>query len=873
MPNTSNNQIITPTVHNPNSTAATQPIQSNNQYDDFSTQLQPQYGNQGNYTNQQFNNYNQNYNSSYWKEGGSLYRGNSELYQSNRGSETKSQYPYPQDPRLEVGEIRMVKGEPSYQNYEETNYNSTNDQNHTFRQDTAQRTPSEQPRHNQRFSQDVSKVNQGHLASQGPNHETIACQNISNIPGMQSENITDQLSKPKPINIRNRKTSINNKQIQKNPLMAMANSGVHIDSSCYDNDSNLTNQQVSNSKEISFRQAFSQGNSQEIQSNSNQGLFTNSKDILSSTNKGIFRSSSRNNEDMQFNNSHSSLSENNKGIFGGNLIKQENDNSTDMAVSFEGIFDNSRIITNHQKLNLNHQRAQNMPIQVNISSQNINNSLSNNQNTLTNQNIQNSAINHQIIDNTSIISNNISNQDVRSQGILLHDTSNQGQITNNQRSVQQSLSRSLSHDRSILMGHQEIEQKFVNNSQPHQLQQHSQQQQHQQQQHQHQQQQQQHQQPQQQHQQPQQQQHQQLQQQQHQQQHNQEQQYQSSDNVLSNQGQISMREQFMNPNNSSNSFNNFMLKSNQHMTNQSHDYGNMLPDTQFQSQNILTDQMLHDQEMLLANDQAMLSVLNSTTDANEQALLYNAMVGQPDGQGLLGLLDPPNLLNNQINEFQPVYGPLPPNVKPGLPGGAKTDPENNQYPRGPYMQQMSGRGVGLMSGAHNQNEFKVYPESNRFNVSNSNESYSRYPNYSSMYSYNPNTTTPLGSISDILDNIPGPEHTYQPPDRKNPAPFTMTSQDVNPLPPFRSLENKTKFEYGGTSTSIDVDQPHDDKSNSFSTDKETPRSLEDITMDPKMLTLEEGEIKNPSLLIKSGKEEPGIPYDWVKYFMIVYLIV
>jgi len=277
--------------------------------------------------------------------------------------------------------------------------------------------------------------------------------------------------------------------------------------------------------------------------------------------------------------------------------------------------------------------------------------------------------------------------------------------------------------------------------------------------------------------------------------------------------------------------------------------------------------MLHDQEMLLANDQAMLSVLNSTTDANEQALLYNAMVGQPDGQSLLGLLEPPSMLSNQINEYQPVYGPLPSNVKPGLPGGAKTDPESSQYPRATNIQQITGRGVGLMSGAHNQNEVKMYSDSNRFNVSNSNESYSRYSNYSSMYPpYTPSTSTPLGSISDILDNIPGPERLYQPPERKNPAPCTMTSQDVNPLPPFRSLDNKTKYEYGGSGNNTDIEQSHDEKSTSFSINKES-RSIED-TMDQKISTLEEGEIKNPSLLIKSGKEEPGIPYDWVSYYLL-----
>lgn len=820
MPNTSNNQLITPTTNNHNSTAASQPMQSN-QFDDFSSHLQPQYGNQGNFTNQQFPNYNQNYNPSYWKESGNFYRGNSEVYQSNRGSETKNQYPFPQDPRLEVGEIRMVKNEPkNYQNYEDTNFNSPNDQNlyrnRGFNQDTPQRPQSEQPLQSQRFSQDIQKVNQSHFSSPGTNQDSTSCQSISNITRLQSENLSDQISKPKPKNVRNRK-STSNKQIPKNQSTSVVNSGAHTDINCNDNDGNLTNQQISTTKEIPFRQTFNQGNSQEVHSNSNQGLFSSNQDILSSTSKRIFQNASRNNEDMQFNNSHTSLSESNKGAYSSNSIKQGNDNSTSMTVSFEGIFDNSQVISNHQRHN----------------HQNIN-SLNTNQSALTNQNIQNSITNHQIIDNSRVINNNSTNQ-----GILLHDTSNQDQLTNNQETVQHSHARPMPHDRGLLMGHQEIEQKFSNSQQQHQIQhQHHQQQQS-------------------------------LQQQQSHQQQNQEQQYQSLDNVLSNRGQVPIRntrESFMNPNNSSENYNNYLLESNQHMTNQNHNYGTMLPDPQFQSQNILNDQMIHDQEMLLANDQAMLSVLNSTTDANEQALLYNAMVGQSDGQGLLGLLEPPSMLNNQINEYQPVYGPLPPNVKPGLPGGAKTDPESNQYPRGHNIQQMTGRGVGLMTGALNQNELKMYPESNRFSISNANESYSRYSNYSPMFPYTPSTSTPLGSISDILDNIPGPERTYQPPERKNPAPCTMTSQDINPLPPFRSLDNKTKFEYGGTNTNIDIDQSLDEKNTSFSTDKESRinQSIED-NMEPKISGLEEGEIKNPSILIKSGKEEPGIPYDWVSF--------
>lgn len=836
MPNTSNNQLITPTTHNHNTTAVIPSMQSN-QYDDFSSQSH-QYGNQGNFTSQQFNNYNQNNYNSYWKEGGNFYRGNSEYYQSNRSSETKSPYPYPQDPRLEVGEIRMVKSEPSYQTYEETSFSGSNDQNHYqnrgFSQETTQGPQqSDQPLHNQGFSPDIQKVNQGNFQSQGTNQEVAPLQSSSNIPGIQAENISDQISmtKPKLKNVRNRKSTVNNKQIQKNQSVTMANSGVHIDNSCNDNNSNLTNQQVlSNTKEMSFRQAFNHVNSQEVHSNSNQGLFTNSQDMLTSTNKGIFRNSLRSNEDMQFNNSRTSLSESNKGIYGSSLIKQGNDNSTrGMAVSFEGMFDNNRIMANHQKPNLSQQRVgQNNSIQTNISSLDINNSLSSNQGTLNNQSIQNQVTNHQIIDSPRTINNNPVNQSVQNQGInLLHDTNNQG-------TVQHSHSRSISHDRGMLTGHQEIEQKFVN--QQHQQLQHQQQQQ--------------------------QQQHQQQQQQQHQ--RHQQQQYQSSDNVLSNQGQLPI----MNPSNSSsNSYNSYMLEPNQQMTNhQNHNnYGTILPDSPFQSQNILNDQMLHDQEMLLANDQAMLSVLNSTTDAHEQALLYNAMVGQPDGHGLLGLLEPPSMLNNQINEYQPAYGPLPSNVKPGLPGGAKTDSESNQYSRIPNNQQMTGRRITLMPGTHNQNEGKIYPEhNNRFHLPNSNESYPRYSNYSSLYPpYNPRTSTPLGSISDILDNIPGPERTYQPPERKNHAPCTMTSQDVNPLPPFRSLDNKTKYEYGGTSTNTDIDLSHEEKNNSFSMDKES-KSMDD-NIDPKISTLEEGEIKNPSLLIKSGREEPGIPYDWVRH--------
>jgi len=270
MPNTSNNQLITPTTHNHNTSTVTQSIQSN-QYDDYSSQPQ-QYGGQGNYTNQQLNNYNQNYDSSYWKEGGNFYRGNSEYYQSNQGSETKSQYPYPQDPRLEVGEIRMVKSEPSYQNYEETSFSGSNDQNRGFNQDTTQGTQeSEQPlpnqgfspdvqKGNQGFSPDVQKVNQGHFPTLGISQEIIPCQSISNIPGLQADNIDQMaISKHKPKNIRNRKPTINNKQIQKNQSMIVANSGIHVDNNWNDNDSNLKNQQViSNSKEISFRQAFNQ---------------------------------------------------------------------------------------------------------------------------------------------------------------------------------------------------------------------------------------------------------------------------------------------------------------------------------------------------------------------------------------------------------------------------------------------------------------------------------------------------------------------------------------------------------------------------------------------------------------------------------------
>lgn len=865
MPNTSSNQLITSSTHNHNTTAATQ----SNQYDDYSSQSQ-QYGSQGNFTSQSFPNYNQNYNSSYWKEGGNFYRNNSEYYQSNRGAETKSQYPYPQDPRLEVGEIRMVKSEPNYQNYDETSYSGSNDQNlyqnRVFNQDPTQRThQSEQPLHNQGFSPDIQKANQGHFSSQRPHPENISCSSISNIPRLQSENITDQTSistsKPKPKNERHRKSTINNKPIQKSHSMNMSNSGVHVDNNCNNNDNNLTNQQViSNTKEISFRQAFNQGNSQEIPSNNNQGLFTNNPDISSSNNKGMFGNSSRNNEDVQFNNSRTSLAEN-KGIYG-SRVKQGNDKNAGMAVSFEGMFDNNhQMMANHQKSNLNH--TQNS-IQTNINSQDINSSLNNNQSTLNNQSIQNQVTNHQIVDNPRIMNSDSVNHGVRNQGMLMCDTNNQGKLSNNQGAVQHNHTRSVSHDRGMLTGHQEMDQKFVNQQQHQQQQLQHQQQQHQQQQHQQQQQLQQQQQQQQHHQQLQQQQQQQQHHQQHQ--HSQEQQYQNSENVLSNRGQIPIREPFINPNNSSNNYNNYMLESNQHMNNQNHNYGSMLSDSSFQNQNILNDQMLHDQEMLLANDQAMLSVLNSTTDANEQALLYNAMVGQPDGQGLLGLLEPPSMLNNQINEYQPVYGPLPPNVKPGLPGGAKTEPDSNQYPRVPNIQQMTGRGVSLIPGVHNQNDVKIFPDPNRFNVSNSNESYSRYSSYSSMYPpYTPSSSTPLGSISDILDNIPGPERTYQP-ERKNPAPCTLTSQDVNPLPPFRSLEAKAKYDYGGANTKPDIEQSQEEKSTSFSVNKE-PRSIED-TVDPKMSILEEGEIKNPSLLMKSGKEEPGIPYDWVRYYLI-----
>lgn len=817
MPNTSNNQLITPTTHNHNTTTTTQSLQSN-QYDDYSPQSQ-QYGNQGNFTSQQFNNYNQNYNSSYWKESNNFYRSNSDYYQSNREvSETKSQYPYPQDPRLEVGEIRMVKSEPSYQNYEETSYSNSNDQNryhtHGFNQEPTRGTQqSEQILHNKGFSPDSQKMNQSNFPTQGTNQKTVPCQSTLNIPVLQSESISDQIpismAKPKAKNTRNRKSTINIKQIPKSQL-PITHSGVHVDNNCKNNDSNLSNQQVlPNTKEISFSQAFNQGNSQEVHSNSNQGLFTNNQNILSGTSKGIFENSLRNNDDIQFNSSHTSLSESNKGIYGSSLIKQGNDNAG-MAVSFEGIFDNNRLLTSHQKNNLNIQHIQNT-IQTNINQQD-NNSLNNNQGTINNQNIQNQVTNHQIIDNSRIMNNTI-NQNVRNQGVALCDSNNQGKLTNNQVPVQHNNSRSITHDRVMLMGHQEVEQKYINQQQQQHLQ--------------------------------------------HQQLQHQEQSFQNSDNVLSNRDQISTRESFMNPNNS---YSNYMLEPNQHMVNQNHNYGSMLPDSSFHSQNILNDQMLHDQEMLLANDQAMLSVLNSTTDANEQALLYNAMVGQPDGHGLLGLLEPPNMLNNQINEYQPVYGPLPPNVKPGLPGGAKTDPESHQYPKVHNIQQMTGRGV--LPGSINQNELKMYSDHNRFNVSNPNESYSRYSNYPSMYPpYTPNTSTPLGSISDILDTIPGPERTYQPPERKNPAPCTMTSQDVNPLPPFHSLENKTKYEYAGSSAKTDIDQTLDEK-RTFS-DKDS-RSIDD-TIDSKISTLEEGEIKNPTLLIKSGKEEPGIPYDWVWY--------
>lgn len=858
MPNASSNQLVTPTTHNHDTTAATQSMQSN-QYDEYSSQSQ--YGNQRNFTGQQFNNYNQNYNPSYWKEGSNFYRGDSDYYQPNQSSETKSQYPYPQDPRLEVGEIRMVKSEPNYQNFEETNYNGANDQNlyqnhgfnednptqgvqqseqpihnqgfspdvqkvtqsnftntndqniyqsHVFNEDSTQgMQKSEQSLHNLGFSPDVQKATQGSFPSQGSNQETVPCQNISRL---QSENISEQMnmSKPKSKNVRNRKPVVNNKQIPKNqPITTMTNSRVHVDNNCNNNENNLTNQQaVSCNKELSFSQAFGQSNSQETHSNSNQGLFANNQNILTSSNKGIFGSSARSDEDIQFNNNHTSLSESSKGIYGNNLLKQGNENSnTDLAVSFEGIFDNSRMMSNSQKSNLN-QCAQNS-IQTSISSQDINNSLSNN------QSIQNQVTNCQIIDDSQIMSNSSANS-----GMMMCDSNNQGQLPSSQGTVQHSLSRSVSHDRSLLSGHQEIEQKFVNQQQ--QLQQH----------------------------------------QQHH--HSQEQQYSSSDNLLSNCGQIPIREPYINPNSTNNSYNNYMLESNQHLTNQNQNYGAMLPDSSFQSQNILNDQMLHDQEMLLANDQAMLSVLNSTTDANEQALLYSAMVGQPDGQGLLGLLEPPSMMNNQINEYPPVYGPLPPSVKPGLPGGAKTNPESNQYTRSPSIQNMTGRGAGSLPGAHNQNEVKMYPEPNRFNVSNSNESYSRYSNYSPMYPpYTPSSNTPLGSISDILDNIPGPERTYQPPERKNPAPCTMTSQDINPLPPFRSLDNKTKYEYGSNCANSDIDQSQGEKS-SFSINKES-KSLDD-TIDSKLLALEEGEIKNPSLFIKSGKEEPGIPYDWVRFF-------
>lgn len=820
MPNTSSNQPITLTTHNHNTTSASQSMQSN-QYDDYTSQSQ-QYGNQGNFASQQFNNYNQNYNP-YWKDNSDFYQGNLEYYQSNRGSDTKTQYPYPQDPRLEVGEIRPVKSEPSYQTYEETSYNGSSDQNlyqnRGFNQDTQGTQQAEQSLHNQGFLSNVQKMTQGHFSSQGTNQEILPCQNISNIPKLPSEN-NEQMStlKQKPKNIRNRKPIVNNKQIHKNQSISMSNS-VNVD-----NESNLKNQQVvSCAKDISFGQAFGQSKNQEVHSNSNQGLFA-SQDILTSTNKGMFGSSSRNNEDMQFNNSHSSLSESNKGIYRGNLIKQGNDGSnSDMAISFEGMFDN-RMMSNQQKNNMNH--AQNS-IQTNINPQDIN-SLTTDINSVNQGTLNNQSISNQMIDNPRIMNNNPINQ-----GMIMCDTSNQRQLTNNEGIVQHSShSMPTSLDRDILTSHQEIGQKFV--SQQQQQLQHQQQQHHQ-----------------------------------HQQQ---EQQYQSSDNALSNNEQIPMREPFMNSNNSVNNYNNYMLETNQHMSNQNHNYGSMLSNTSsFQSQNILSDQMLHDQEMLLANDQAMLSVLNSTTDANEQALLYNAMVGQPDGHSLLGLLEPPSMMNNQINQYQPVYGPLPSNIKPGLPGGAKTNPESNQYARSPNVQHMPGRGIGLMPGAHNQNDVKMYSESNRFNVSNSNEAYSRYSNYSTMYPpYTPSTNTPLGSISDILDNIPGPERTYQPPERKNPATCTVTSQDINPLPPFHSLDNKTKYEYGGNSTNVDIDQSHDEKSSSFSVDKES-RPLEDTTIDPKMSTLEEGEIKNPSLLIKSGKEEPGIPYDWVKNYILLLI--
>lgn len=822
MPNTSSNQLITSPINNHNAIATSQSIQSN-MYDDYSSQSQQYRQNQGNFSNLQLSNYNRNYNPPYWKEGGDFYRSSSEYYQSNQSSETKSQYPYPQDPRLEVGEIRMVKSEPSYQNYEENSYSGgSNDQNlyqnRGFNQDINQGTQqAELPIPNQGFSPDVTKVTQNHFLNQGANQ---------NIPKLPSENIAEQIPmfKPKLKSIRNRKTTVNNKQIPKNQSIVMSNPGVHIDNNCNNNESNLKNQQiVSCTKDMSFSQAFGQSNSQEIHSNSNQ-RFPSNQDILTGTNKEIFGSSVRNNEDMQFNSHTSSLSENNKGIYGGNLMKQVNDNcSTDVAVSFEGIFDNSELMSNPQKSNMNHQHASNS-IQTNISPEVINNNLNNNQGRLNNQSIPN-----QMIDNPGII--NSANQG------MLCNSNNQRQLTNNQGAMQLSHSRPVSHDRNMLTVHQEIEQKFVNQQQQHL--QHQQEPQHQ---HQPQQQQQQH------------------------HQHSQEQQYQNSDNTMSNRRQIPIREPFINSNNSYNSYN--LLESNQHISNHSHNYETMLPDSSFQNQNMLSDQMLHDQEMLLANDQAMLSVLNSTNDVNEQALLYNAMVGQPDGQSLLGLLEPPSMMSNQINEYQPVYGPLPSHVKPGLPGGAKTNPESNQYSKPPNIQQISGRGVNLMPEVHNQNDVKMYPELNHFNVLNSNDSYSRYSNYSPMYPpFTPSTNTPLGSISDILDTIPGPERSYQPPERKNPASCTVTSQDINPLPPFCSLDNKTKYEYGGCSSNTDNDQSHDEKSSMFSTDKES-MPLED-TIDPKISTLEEGEIKNPSLFIKSGKEEPGIPYDWVRYDTII----
>lgn len=809
MPNTSSNQLITAAV-NHNAIASHQSIQSN-LYDDYSSQ----YGqSQGNFSNQQLSNYNHNYNP-YWKDGPDFYRSNSEYYQSNRNSETKSQYPYPQDPRLEVGEIRMVKSEPSYQNYEENSYSGgSNDhnlyQNRGFNQDINQGSrQAEQPLSNQGFSSDVQKVTQSHFSNQGTNQDIVPCQNI---PKLLSESTAEQIpmSKPKSKSTRNRKPALNNKHIQKNQSVAMSNSGVHVDNNCNDNESNLKNQQImSCSKDISFSRAFGQSNTQEIHTNSNQ-RFPSNQDILTSTNKEIFGGSSvRNNEDMQFNSHTSSLSESNKGIYGGNLMKQVNDNcSTDVAVSFEGMFDN-RVMLNQQKSNMNHQHASNS-IQTNINPQVVNNRINNNQGTLNNHNIPN-----QMIDNPGII-NSVN------QGILCN-SNNQRQSTNSLGTLQLSHSRPISHDRNMLTVHQEIEQKFVNQQQHLQQQQESQ----------------------------------------HQQQ-SQQQQYQNSDSTLSSCGQIPIREPFINSNNSYGNYN--LMESNQHISNHSHNYETMLRDSSFQNQNILTDQMLHDQEMLLANDQAMLSALNSTNDVNEQALLYNAMVGQPDGHSLLGLLEPPSMMSNQMNEYQPVYGPLPSHIKPGLPGGAKTNPESNQYSKAPNIQQIPGRVVNLMPEVHNQNDIKMYSEPNRYSISNSNESYPRYSNYSPMYPpFTPSTNTPLGSISDILDNIPRPERSYQNLERKNPASCTVTSQDINPLPPFCSLDNKTKYEYGGCNSNADNGQSHDEKSSMFSADKE---SLED-TIDPKISTLEEGEIKNPSLLIKSGKEEPGIPYDWVSYNTLI----